>query len=257
MKKLLYLFSAVALLLTSCSSDDDDSSSSGTLLTKIIETYDDGTIENITYTYNGNKIVKISSDLDLRDETIYTYSGDLITKEEYFFDDGAGDTFEEVTEYEYDANLKLIKSTRTDEFGEIEIDNFTYNSNGTVSFITTSGGTTIATGTIYFNGNQPYKKEITQDPGTIWEADWVEENTFDNKVSPFANITGFSKIMIASPKYIRGYDGIVNNHLTLSIDGSNEESSTYTYNSNNMPATDIYVDHNNSDYNSTSQYIYN
>ena len=111
MKKLLYLFSAVALLLTSCSSDDDDSSSSGTLLTKIIETYDDGTIENITYTYNGNKIVKISSDLDLRDETIYTYSGDLITKEEYFFDDGAGDTFEEVTEYEYDANPSFFKNS--------------------------------------------------------------------------------------------------------------------------------------------------
>jgi len=252
MKKLLYLLSAVALMLTSCSSDDDTQDTSGTLLTKIVETYSDGTVENITFTYNGNKIVKISSDYSERDETIYTYTGDLITKEEYFFDDGAGDSFNEVVEYEYDANQKLIKSTTTPESGAVEIDNFTYNSNGTVSFVTTSGGATIATGTIYFNGNQPYKKEITEN--TISR---VEVDTFDDKVNPFVNITGYSKIIIGNPSNTLGYPGIVNNNLSTSKDGSIEYSSTYTYNSNNMPATEIYVDYNNSDYNSTSQYFYN
>jgi len=134
MKKLLYLFSAIALTLTSCSSDDDSNNASGTLLTKIIETYDDGTVETTDFEYNGNKIVSVSSDLDFRDETIYTYTGDLITKEEYFFDDGEGYSFEEVIDYEYDSSSRLIKSIRTKEDGEIEIDDFTYNSNGTVSF---------------------------------------------------------------------------------------------------------------------------
>ena len=256
MKKLLYLFSAIALTLASCSSEDDSNNSSGTLLTKIIETYDDGTVETTDFEYNGNKIVSVSSDLDLRDETIYTYTGDLITKEEYFFDDGI-DSFEEVIDYEYDSNNRLIKSIRTDEYGDIETDNFTYNSNGTVSFTTTANSNTIASGTIYFNGNQPYKKEITENPGTGFEVSWVEESTFDNKVSPFANVTGFSKIVIGTPKYTRGYTGIVNNSLDFSIDDNLEERSTYTYNSNNMPATETYIDFNNSDYNSTAQYIYN
>ena len=257
MKKLLYLFSALALTLTSCSDEDDSTISAGTLLKRIVETYDDGTIETTEFEYNGNKIVSISSDLDVRDETIFTYTGDLITKEEYFFDDGDGFSFEEVTDYEYDSSSRLIKSTRTDESGDIEIDNFTYNTNGTVSFTTTANSNTIATGVIYFNGNQPYKKEITENPGTAFEVSWVEESTFDNKVSPFATVTGFSKIVIGTPKYTRGYPGIVNNSLDFSIDDNLEERSTYTYNSNNMPATETYIDFGNSDYNSTAQYIYN
>lgn len=256
MKKLLYLFSAIALTLTSCSSDDDSNNSSGTLLTKIIETYDDGTVETTDFEYNGNKIVSVSSDLDLRDETIYTYIGDLITKEEYFFDDGI-DSFEEVIDYEYDSNNRLIKSIRTDEYWDVETDNFTYNSNGTVSFTTTANSTTIASGIIYFNGNQPYKKEITENPGTAFEVSWVEESTFDLKVSPFANVTGFYKIIIGTPSYTRGYPGIAGNSLDFSIDNSLEESSTYTYNGNNMPATETYIDFNNSDNNSTSKYFYN
>lgn len=256
MKKLLYLFSAVALTLTSCSSEDDSNNSSGTLLTKIIETYDDGTVETTDFEYNGNKIVSVSSDLDLRDETIYTYTGDLITKEEYFFDDGIN-SFEEVIDYEYDSNNRLIKSIRTDEYGDIETDNFTYNSNGTVSFTTIANSTTKASGTIYFNGNQPYKKEITENPGTDFEVSWVEESTFDLKVSPFANVTGFYKIIIGTPSYTRGYPGIAGNSLDFKIDNTLEERSTYTYNGNNMPTTETYIDFNNSDNNSTAQYFYN
>lgn len=257
MKKLIYLFSAIALTLTSCSDEDDTTTTSGTQLTKIIETYDDGTVETVNFEYNGNKIVSVSSDLDFRDETIYTYTGDLITKEEYFFDDGEGFSFEEVIDYEYDSSSRLIKSIRTDEDGEIEIDDFTYNSNGTVSFITTANSTTVASGTIYFNGNQPYKKEITENPGTAFEVSWVEETTFDNKISPFTNVTGFAKIAIGTPKYTRGYPGIVNNSLDFSIDDNLDDSSSYTYNSNDMPATETYIDFDNSDNNSTIQYIYN
>jgi len=54
-----------------------------------------------------------------------------------------------------------------------------------------------------------------------------------------------------------GYPGIVGNSLDFSIDNTLEESSTYTYNGNNMPATETYIDFNISDYNSTAQYFYN
>ncbi|WP_445455448.1 hypothetical protein [Flavobacterium sp. HNIBRBA15423] len=262
MKKFLTVLSAITLVFTSCSSDDSPSeeTSSGSLLTKIVETYDDGTVETIEFEYNGNKIVRQTSDLDVRDETIFTYTGDLITKEEYFFDDGEGYTMEEVISYEYDSNNRLIKSSRAST-GLAEEDIFTYNSNSTISFTTTSTTTSpstiVATGIIYLNGDQPYKKTITEYPGTIWESSRVEENEFDDKVNPLINVVGLSKTLIACPKYIYGYDGVSNNNLNFKRDNVLEESSTYTYNNNNMPLTENYIDTSNSDYNSVSQYFYN
>ena len=249
MKKIGLAFSALLLILSSCSSSDSSSPSSGTLLDKVIETYDDGTVETFNYIYNGNKIVRITTDFG--QETVYTYAGDLIVKEESYFDDILED---EIT-FEYNASQKLIKSTRTNT-SEVEVDNFTYNSNNTVSFITTSNGVIKATGTIYFNGDQPFKKEMLVEPGTIFEIDQIEESTFDSKVNPLANVIGFSKINIATPNFREGYDGISNNVLVFKRDNVVRGSSTYTYNSNNMPASEVYDDEQD-EFDSSLQYIYN
>ena len=254
MKKIILFVSAFALLLTACSSDDSEpapATPSGTLLTKIIETYTDGTVEIVDFQYNGDKIATIVSDFG--DKSVFTYTGDLITKEEYFVDD----IIEETIIYDYDANQRLIKSTLTTG-STIEIDDFTYNSNNTVTFITTSAGNTIAIGTIYFNGDQPYKKELTENPGTTSEYSSVEETTFDSKVNPFVNVKGLDKIEIATPSYSLGYGGIFNNSLELKRDGNIIESYAYTYNANNMPATEVYdASQVSPNYDSTSQYIYN
>ncbi|MEZ4786990.1 MAG: hypothetical protein R2790_03705 [Flavobacterium haoranii] len=257
MKKILLLAAGLAMFMTSCSSDDSSkSASTGSRLTQIIETYDNGDIETVNFTYNGNKIVKYTTDYG--DETLYTYTGNLITQELYKFEDyDTGDMLEETIDFEYDSNDRLIKSTRTDEYGYVEIDNFTYNTNGTVSFITTASGSTIANGIIYYNGNQPYKKEVTEEPGQIDEYSWTEENFFDNKVNPFNSVTGFSKIEIACPTYNRGFIGITNNVIEVKIDGETEWSSVFTYNSNDMPDTEDYTEPFNSDFDSTCQYIYN
>ena len=80
MKKTLYLLSIILILLQSCSSGDSssdaDNSSQGYLIKKIVS--DNGGVEN--YSYNGNKLLKISYE----DETsmVFTYTGDLITKTE-------------------------------------------------------------------------------------------------------------------------------------------------------------------------------
>ena len=249
MKKIGLAFSALLLILSSCSSSDSSSPSSGTLLDKVIETYDDGTVETFNYIYNGNKIVRITTDFG--QETVYTYAGDLIVKEEAYFDD----MLEDETTFEYNASQKLIKSTRTNT-SEVEVDNFTYNSNNTVSFITTSNGVIKTTGTIYFNGDQPFKKEMVVEPGTIFEIDQIEESTFDSKVNPLANVIGFSKINIATPNFREGYDGISNNVLVFKRDNVVRGSSTYTYNSNNMPASEVYDDEQD-EFDSSLQYIYN
>lgn len=234
MKKIILFVSAFALLVTSCSSDDSDPAPvtpTATMLTKIIETYDNGTIETSDFLYNGNKIVSHISDYG--DKTIYTYTGDLITKEEFFIDDILDETFV----YEYDTNQRLIKSTKTYTFS-IEVDDFTYNSNNTVSFVTTSAGNTIASGTIYFDGNQPYKKELSEISGTsVYNT--TEEDIYDDKVNPFSSVVGFSKIQIACPSYIRGYVGIPNNSIEFKRNGVTDWTSVYTYNSNNMPAIEV------------------
>lgn len=254
MKKLIYAFSALALLFASCSSDSDsstdDSSDTSGLLAKIVETYGDGSVETITFTYNGNKIVKHTSDFG--EETVYTYTGDLITEEKYYVDGNLDETIL----YEYDANQRVFKTTRNYEFGS-EIDVLTYNANNTVSFVTTSGTETIAVGTIYLNGNQPYKKEITEYPGTGEEYSWVEETTFDSKNNPFKNVTGYSKLEIGTPSYTRGYYGVLNNALGYSMDNVVKETVTYTYNGDNYPVTEVCDDHDNNDFDSTSQYFYN
>jgi hypothetical protein len=259
MKKLALAFSALILILTSCSSSSDDSTStpvdtSSVLLKKVIETYGDGSVETTDFVYNGNKIVSIISDFG--DKTVFTYTGELITKEEFYLNN----VLEDVSIFEYNASQKLIKSTRTTS-SDVEVDNFTYNTNSTVTFTTTSNGVVEATGTFYFNGDQPYKKDIARnviDPltGDPMQVNTVEEMTFDNKVNPFINVLGFSKIIISLSNFTEGFDGVSNNTLIFKMNNIIKGSSTYTYNSNNMPATEVYDDIQNN-FDSNIQYIYN
>ena len=103
---------------------------------------------------------------------------------------------------------------------------------------------------------ESFKKEMVVEPGTIFEIDQIEESTFDSKVNPLANVIGFSKINIATPNFREGYDGISNNVLVFKRDNVVRGSSTYTYNSNNMPASEVYDDEQD-EFDSSLQYIYN
>ncbi|AWM14230.1 hypothetical protein DI487_10450 [Flavobacterium sediminis] len=110
---------------------------------------------------------------------------------------------------------------------------------------------------IYFNGNQPYRKEVTQYPGETYETTWVEETFFDNNVNPFNSVIGLSEIEIACPIVNVGYQGISNNATEVKIDGVTDWVIVLAYNANNMPDTEDFTDPSNPEYNSTSQYIYN
>lgn len=110
MKKLLYLFSALALTLTSCSSEDDSNNNSSdvTLIKKIILTSDDEEDDSywnntIIFTYNGTKLVESREDDNYK--TVYTYTGDLITKIEYF----DGTVLDEYDLFSYNSSGKLIE----------------------------------------------------------------------------------------------------------------------------------------------------
>ena len=110
MKKILYLFSASLIVLTSCSNDDDSNNASTANLLKEA-TYIEGSYTSSSMiTYDGNKIVQIVAGSD---KTVYTYTGNLITKEEEF---AGGNNIDSKVEYSYENN-KLKTSVSTEISG--------------------------------------------------------------------------------------------------------------------------------------------
>jgi len=249
MKKIFLGLIALTLSLNACSSSDDSSDTTNdALLSKIVETYEDGYVSTLLVTYSGNKILKL--DWDGEEVTEFTYTGNLITQEKYFLD---GD-LEDLITYEYDANERLIRSTRVETNSFTEVDEYTHNADGTVSFVTERDGELAANGTFYFNNNRPYKKEIT----TYYEgfeSDEVIEVTFDDKNEPFKNVTGYNKLNFALPNLKSDIEDNVNNVLTVKRDTFTILTTTYTYNSNNFPATSTTTGTSMDD-NYTSVYFY-
>ena len=104
MKKLLYLFAFLMVVLSSCTSDNDDTSSP-VLLTRYVETLEDGSTFTMNFNYNGNKL--LGSTGDFNSSTTVTYTGNLITKIEYYTDT----TLDQKDIFTYNTDNKLITYT--------------------------------------------------------------------------------------------------------------------------------------------------
>ena len=121
MKK--FFFTAlVGAMMISCSRDNDDTGSvtndTSMLPTKFTHSRTSGEDIVYTFSYNGNKLVKITS--GFYDE-IFTYTGDLITsvRSNYGY-----------LEFGYDANGNLISEKLMNESGNKSVDDITYTING-------------------------------------------------------------------------------------------------------------------------------
>jgi len=257
MKKLLYVFSALALIFTSCSSDSDSSSddSSGTVLVKkTIVTDADGNVVTTNFAYNGDKLVSIIDDTpdtpaepNLR--MFFTYTGNLITKIEYKLASGAID---QLDVFAYDANERLISLTRTfpnePDWGNKET--FVHNADGTISSSYYSGDAIsqtnlVSTGKVFFtNGNISKIEEYVDGVTTK-----TNIYTYDAKNNPLKNILGMSKIAFTDGEA----EAINNNMLTSDETSLGASSSVYTYNSGNYPITCVTTD---ADGEATTQFFY-
>jgi len=237
MKKLLYAFSALALLFASCSSDSDsssDDSSSSVLPTTMVETDFNGDVYTTTFTYNGNKMVKTTDNEGYYEK--YFYTGDLITKVEFYND---MDELEQTELFTYNGSQQLTTFQRLahyNETGSKEI--YTYTMSGvSVSFyegdlISQTNAT--GTGTISFSNGEI--SEIT----TNFGSSTTRTFTYDSKNNPFKNILGMDKISISSADVSLQGTGVNYNVLTdVQTDDIEERSTTYsyTYNANNYPLT--------------------
>lgn len=198
MKKILFLFSALSIaLISSCSSDDNNSdggSSSSVLPTKItlttVEEGKSGTLD-YTFTYDGNKLKQIS--LSDASRYVYTYTDNLITKVELY----KSSVLISTDVYEY-KNGKLDSKTTTEAFNSSIKDKLTfeYNSNGTVS----AKASKIRDGE---EGDYYESTTYTFANGNIISTDLIDvegygektTNTFDNRKSPFVNVTGLKLLL--------------------------------------------------------------
>ncbi|TDL99899.1 MAG: hypothetical protein C4K58_01225 [Flavobacteriaceae bacterium] len=255
MKKIFTLCAIALLSLASCGKDEGPDLppiSSSSVLPKRV-TYieksndendqdEDKSIKNITY--NGNKINEITTSVGSRD--VYTYTGDFITKITSL---NVKNEIIETDDFSYDHNGKLISvvtiSNNMNSEGELittkNKDVYTHNSDGTIvqesyrfdldGKEVKDDGSTIFT---VSNGNVIKEVRTSGDQNNINVN--IYEDEYDNKKSPFSNITGFDRLIFDAPtsrnnplksKYQHIYNNVV------------QSSSTHIY--TNTYSTDGYL----------------
>ncbi len=233
------------VLISSCSSDDSSESADAVLLPKkITETLvENGQSGSLTYTlsYDGNKLKDIAvSDAS---RSVYTYTGDLITKVELF---RSGILFStDVYAYE---GTKLVSKITTRETNKNIQDKltFVYNANGTVnanqSQINNKQEIKYDTTTLYtFSNGNMISSELID--GTLLEK---ITSTYDTNKSPFINITGLKLLLDLDNEFdfYSTNNNVKSVTLTYNEKGTVIQTATvettYKYNSSNY-ATEVFA----------------
>jgi len=223
----------LALVLASCSSDDSatptteeilvDDQVNLVLVKKIIETTPDNEIIKSLLTYNENRLVKSVSDDDTSEK--FTYTGDLITKIEYF----EGAVVTQTDTYAYNADGKLATHIRSEPSEPESRETYVYNADGTITATMSSGGVVSATAKIIFENGEVKRIER----GAVI----THSFTYDNRNNPTKEVLGLDKISYSA----NGSDGILHNVVKDEMPG-NLFVVSFEYNGSNYPtkATETY-----------------
>ncbi len=223
MKKIFLLLSISFLLFTSCSGDSstDEVAPVGTRLKKYnYYVLSSGgayyLYSSLEYFYNGDKLDYTVNESGY--DTHFYYTGDLITKKVYF----TGAT----THYTYDSNDRIILADYVSTTGSHSYSGFVYHTDGSV----------VVTNYYYDSSNV---QQITQTRGYTYQNGNLTvvtgyNCTYDNQKSPFKNVLGYNKFIIADNFYITS-----NNMLTMAypgpISGVYNAQYSYLYNSAGYP----------------------
>ena len=231
MKKLL--FSAlVGAMIISCSRDNDNTnpttpqtpaiSQTVILPTKLTSSKTGKADEVITFSYNGNKLMKVTHD---NKDVIYTYTGDLITS--------INNANEGYYVFNYDSNGNLISEKEESYNGTVKVleENTTYTINGsTVTaqkisknyYDITGTLSSISTSTITYTldaKKRPIKSvEVSEEKNTAGDITQKDNNTFTyqyaNHHSLIENIKGMDKLNYSS--FAIGSEDVSGIHLPIS-----------------------------------------
>lgn len=244
MKKFSCLFIAVLAIFTSCSKDDleatepnaIDSNPNGTVLKKMTVNLNGGAeITTEEYFYNANKLAKITSSDDKN--TVFTYTGNLITKKE-FYSSGALNTTEI---FEYNPSNQLVNFKRVNPSNKTVYRGvYVYNPDGTITATGYKGDLTdqksqISNRKVFIENAQISKIETYE---TVNGTPTTETTryTFDSKSTPFINILGFDKLTYYDSVMSGNAHNIIGSTSTNSTNSkSDNEAFDYAYNKANLP----------------------
>lgn len=271
MKKLILPF-VLGAMMVSCSRDNDDAgltpnpnnpttpAETPVLLTKVVNTEEDGSIETTHFEYDGDKLVKTYGGYDngsWSHENIITYKEGLIT----FIKNKEGDEEGETT-YTYDSQNRLktvIETSKDDERVYTSTRNYTHNADGTVvvkesqktDYINPTHTDTEEEKIItYTVENGLIKKEETNNKGFIY----AHTYTYDDKNAPLKNIRGIKPLIFEF--FGDGSVSVMANNITSSTLDGYVETYTYDYNDKGYPKKMIATDNHTTD-KDTYEYFYN
>lgn len=233
MKK-LFCFVAIAATLISCDSGadltpyDPNATLTTTLLNKIVETDDDGVEITTEFNYNGYKIVNfVDSD---GASGVFTYAGNIISKIDYY----EGTTVSQTDLFTYNAQGQITSHTMQIPASDYATrEDFTYNSDGTVSYTSWFGNLEAQTspdvpGKLFFSNGEVVKRE-TYIGSSLASS---ETFTYDAKNNPMRNVIGLNQAFIFQGEI----GGVLRNLLTAS-GTTNPVLVEYTYNIGGFPET--------------------
>ncbi|MFD2603040.1 hypothetical protein [Flavobacterium suzhouense] len=192
MRKVFALAATALFIFTSCSSDDNTNVTTpqdNTLLKKTTYITEGEATITYNYTYNDNKIISINGSNGRN--TIYTYTGDLITKS--ITTEG---TLTIQNNIEYDNNNRKVSQIHLISQTELNYESgsktlYTYNENGTITM-------TIYIGDLESQTTFDSTYTITQSEESLIQFDGdlgSYSNVFDNKKNPMKNVTGYNEFM--------------------------------------------------------------
>ncbi|MBF4519190.1 hypothetical protein IRZ71_22795 [Flavobacterium sp. ANB] len=200
MKKFLPFFGALALLLTSCSSDDNNDDATASIKpSKIAYSYASSDSDySLDIKYDGNKLISQTTD----DGEVYkfTYTGDVITKVEFF---NTNKQLQYTTEYVYTGGkLTSLTEKSNNEVLKKAVSTYsktkyTYNADGTITaqrFYVYQDGTEQEQGSVIkiTIKDSNYSKAETSYNSNLQYTTTYE---YDSKNNPFKNITGFNLLI--------------------------------------------------------------
>lgn len=245
MKKIIALFSAlIMVLISSCSSDNPSSTSEDTsvlpkTISHVYPTTNLGTNNTSTITYSGNKIV---NNIAGSSKIVFTYDGDVITKQEEFYVDNKGaqkKNLEILYTYE-NGKLKtrILRegfSTSYPEGQFIYKTAYIHSSDVQISSIAstvdpdTNAETKVEESSLTYKGGNLVKKVETSGNSI-----YTRVFEYDTKKNPLKNITGFNLLLDEISEY--GSNNLVKTTYTTNYSSDTIIYLTsYIYNDKDYP----------------------
>lgn len=239
MKKLLTIFTILSLITSSCTSEENSDSEDKSILPKTISyVYPNiylGTNTKSTLSYNGNKIV---SSIDENSKTIFTYTGDIITKQEVFDVDQQGkETKTDEVVYTYEngkLKTRIFREGITAQYPDGEYiakTVYSHASNGTISYINylVDKNTKLETkdneGILTYENGNLIKHQMAR-------GIYVYE--YDSKNNPLKNILGFNLLLNEISEI--GKNNVVKTTFNSSLNSNTATYLTnYIYNDKDYP----------------------